>query len=71
MQEAPGHFAYDHDHHCYVCRQPQSASEITDMIGKAWMAELQSVRYAAVITRFSDGSQNSTCVTSAIQESLT
>ncbi len=45
MQEAPNHFAYDGDNHCYVCRQPQTAAETTDMIGTAWMAELQCIRY--------------------------
>ena len=45
MQEAPNHFAYDADDHCYVCRQPQSDDETTDMIGTAWMAEFQCIRY--------------------------
>ena len=44
MQEAPNHFAYD-DNHCYVCRQPQTTAETTDMIGTAWMAEFQCIRY--------------------------
>lgn len=45
MQQAPKHFAYDGDKHCYVCRQPQTAADTTDMIGTAWMAELQCIRY--------------------------
>ncbi|MBT6493276.1 MAG: ferredoxin [Planctomycetaceae bacterium] len=45
MQEAPHHFAYDGDNHCYVCRQPQSGAETTDMIGTAWMAEFECIRY--------------------------
>lgn len=45
MQEAPNHFAYDGDNHCYVCRQPQTASDTTVMIGTAWMAELHCIRY--------------------------
>jgi hypothetical protein len=58
MQEAPGHFAYDADDHCYVCRQPQTAAETTDMIGTAWMAELQCIRYRGndpdVLRRFAE-----------------
>jgi hypothetical protein len=58
MQEAPNHFAYDRDNHCYVCRQPQTAAETTDMIGAAWMAELQCIRYrgndADVLRRFAE-----------------
>ncbi len=45
MQAAPGHFAYDTDDHCFVCRQPQTAAETSDMIGTAWMAEFQCIRY--------------------------
>lgn len=38
-------FAYDDDNHCFVCRQPGSDAEYTAMIGTAWMAELQCIRY--------------------------
>jgi hypothetical protein len=45
MQEAPGMFKYDGNNHCYVCRQPLTDAELTDMIGTAWKAELQCIRY--------------------------
>ena len=45
IQEAPSHFAYDTDNHCFVCRQPQTDAETSDMIGTAWMAEFQCIRY--------------------------
>ena len=58
MQEAPNHFAYDDDNHCYVCRQPQTAANTTDMIGTAWMAEFQCIRYRGndpdVLRRFAE-----------------
>ncbi len=58
MQEAPNHFAYDADNHCYICRQPQTDAETTDMIGTAWMAEFQCIRYRGndpnVLRRFAE-----------------
>jgi hypothetical protein len=58
MEEAPNHFAYDSDNHCYVCQQPQTAAETTDLISTAWMAELQCIRYrgndADVLRRFAE-----------------
>ncbi|MBW3599844.1 MAG: ferredoxin [Planctomycetes bacterium] len=58
MQEAPNHFAYDADNHCYVCRQPQTAAETTDMIGMAWITEFQCIRYRGndpnVLRRFAE-----------------
>lgn len=44
-QEAPNHFVFDDGNHCYVCRQPQTTAETTTMIGTAWLAELQCIRY--------------------------
>src|SRR4030095_667258 len=43
--EAPGHFEYDDDFHCYVSCQPQTQDETTKMIRVAWEAELQCIRY--------------------------
>jgi len=58
MQEAPDHFAYDGDNHCYVCRQPQDTIQTTGMIGTAWMAEFQCIRYRGndpdVLRRFAE-----------------
>ena len=58
MQEAPNHFAYDAAGHCYVCRQPETPAETTDLIGTAWMAEFQCIRYrgndADVLRRFAE-----------------
>lgn len=58
MQEAPNHFAYDSDNHCYVCQQPNNASDTTDMIGTAWMAELRCIRYRGddpdILRRFAE-----------------
>ncbi len=57
-QEAPNHFAYDGDDHCYICRQPGNLAETTDMIGIAWAAELRCIRYrgndADVLRRFAE-----------------
>ena len=44
-QEAPDNFAFDSDDHCFVCRQPETSSEFTSLIGAAWMAEFQCIRY--------------------------
>jgi hypothetical protein len=43
--EAPGHFAYDGKHHCYVKRQPATKEELNRMLRAVWAAELQCIRY--------------------------
>ncbi len=70
MQAAPGHFAYDTDDHCFVCRQPQTAAETSDMIGTAWMAEFQCIRYRGDDPDVLRGSQNSICARFAIRRRL-
>jgi hypothetical protein len=65
MQEAPNHFAYDGDNHCYVCRQPDAETETTDMIGTALMAEFQCIRYRGddpdVLQRFAELDMREIC----------
>ena len=65
MQEAPNHFAYDGDNHCYVYRQPQTPVETTDMIGTAAIAEFQCIRYRGndpdVLRRFAEIDQHNIC----------
>ena len=56
--QAPIHFAYDANNHCYVSRQPETAEEIANLIQTAWRAELGCIRYrgtdADILRRFAE-----------------
>ncbi len=45
MTEAPGLFAYASDGHCYVRRQPSSATDMARMIDALAVQELDCIRY--------------------------
>ena len=44
--EAPGHFKYDTDGHCFVCKQPFTPQEADRMANAAWVSESGCIRYA-------------------------
>lgn len=44
--EAPGHFAFGADGHCYVCKQPSTPQEADGMVHAAEVSELHCIRYA-------------------------
>jgi hypothetical protein len=44
--EAPGHFKYDESDHCYVCKQPSSATDEDNMINAVSVSEVGCIRYA-------------------------
>jgi ferredoxin len=43
--EAPDHFAFDQDGHCYIKKQPCTQTEIDRMLQAMWSAELDCIRY--------------------------
>lgn len=63
--EAPDHFEYDADGHCYVSRQPETQEELTKMIRVVWSAELQCIRYRgnepAVLRRLAEMELRDVC----------
>lgn len=44
--EAPGHFEYAADGHCFVCKQPSTPEEADLMVSAAWASEVSCIRYA-------------------------
>ena len=58
MIEAPGLFAYAHDGHCYVKRQPLTPDEVSAMIKTASCSETECIRYRGddqdVLQRFAE-----------------
>jgi ferredoxin len=44
--EAPGHFEYHHDGHCFVSKQPSSPEETERMAYAIQASELSCIRYA-------------------------
>ena len=46
FQEAPGHFEYDSDGHCFVCTQPSTPEEVDRMVSAVWASEVSCIRYA-------------------------
>jgi len=46
FHEAPGHFRYDDDGSCFVCKQPTTAEEVSRMINAVHASEVKCIRYA-------------------------
>ncbi len=44
--EAPGHFQFDDEGHCFVCKQPSGAEETTAMVDALHSSEVSCIRYA-------------------------
>ena len=45
LLEAPAHFTYDSDNHCFVTRQPETPDEMTRVLRAALNAETSCIRY--------------------------
>src|SRR5436190_543086 len=67
MVEAPGHFAYDSQNHCYVKRQPETPNEVGRFLRAACCAELECIRYrgndAEVLRRLAEAGSPQLCDT--------
>ena len=65
FQEAPGHFEYDADGHCYVCKQPSNFEEAERMAHAVNVSEASCIRYAgqhpAVLAKLAALNEQSQC----------
>ncbi len=62
---APGLFDWDSGKHCYVCRQPASASEVDAMVEALVSSEADCIRYRgddpAVLRRLAENGHSDLC----------
>ena len=43
--EAPEHFKYDENNHCYICKQPKNSEELNNIFSAMEVQEFDCIRY--------------------------